>query len=134
MMPYIEQDQITHAAAFKAELIGVLNPVDPRIRKYVGREALRQHRFDIAESRTQLYRPSIHVSADSGRDLAIEALVDSPQPRLPVPILAILMDLDVMLFERRSHGLQRLRHWATASTPRYAIRPGPSPSPDQDRR
>src|SRR5579863_3549180 len=108
MMPDIEQDQVADTPTFEAELIGVLDPFDPRIRKNIRGDAVRKHGLDIAEPRAELDDASAPVSPDPGGNLAIEPAIHRSQSRLFVPSRAILVNLDVVLLERRTHEVLRL--------------------------
>src|SRR5277367_410041 len=71
MMPHVEQDQIADATAFEAELVGVLDLVDPRIREKVGGDAIQEECLNIAEPGAELDDPAIDISSNPGGDFAV---------------------------------------------------------------
>ena len=55
VMPDIEQDQVGDRPVRTAQGIGVLDPVEPRIRKKIGRDCVWHHCFEVANPRAYFH-------------------------------------------------------------------------------
>ena len=56
--------------------------------------------LDIAHAGTQFDNESWNLRINSRGDLAVELRVDPPKQGFSIPMRPILMDLEIMLFER----------------------------------
>ena len=98
VVPNIEQDQMTHLSLAKRKMVGILYAVQPWIRKNVGSDCLRNVFLDISHARAKLHDQAGNSRVQLAGDLAIELRINLAKQRLFIPELAVLEDLDIVLF------------------------------------
>jgi FkbM family methyltransferase len=99
-MEDVKKDQIASGAVRKREPVGVLGAIQPRIRKKVGRHALRNKLFNRPDPGPELNNQTRLID-QLLQNQAVKTSVSLAQRRLTFPYLAIAQNLDQMLINRR---------------------------------
>lgn len=111
-MKDVEQHQMGETRVGKGELVGITNHVQPGIGKKIGRDDLRQVRFEIAYAGAKLDDLAGKREVDQLKNFFVEARVDVLQQRFRVPGSEISLDFSLMLRQRRAHEMNFRRRAA----------------------
>ncbi len=86
------------------KMVGILNAIQPRIRKNVGSNRLRNVILDISHSRPKFHDKAGNTWVQPAGDLTIKLRICLAQQRLLLPKIAVLQNFNIVLFNAKGHG------------------------------
>src|SRR5688572_12142812 len=101
MMEHVEEDEVRDLAIAERKGVSILDLIDPRIGKQVGAQTVGYDIADVADTGAELNDPAGDRLVDVGGDAAVKVPVGPLQYRLALPRLPVLVDLDVVLIDRK---------------------------------